>query len=217
MTKKVKKKITREERTLLRVSSDPEMVLKAHKLFVIHRLTFKQIAMAMKRQFGITSKVKNLAATISEWAHADKGFWLKERDDYIKEEIRLRHEGEELLRELVKIIRDVAPEIRSQIKKGDISATLLNSFSNSCSKIYKIFEAKRKEEIGDIIITGYEEFELFLSALEDVLGPEFKRILPDILRVFAGKAKEYNVKVGRDILQAINLSDSASAKTSALH
>ena len=216
MTKKAKTK-SREERTLLRVSSDPEMVFYAHKSFVIHRLTFKQIAMAMKRKFGITSYVKNLAATISGWAHADKGLWLEERKDYIKEEIRLRHEGEELIKELVKIVKKVAPKIMKQIEEGDISATLLNSFSSSCSKVYKIFEAKRKEEIGDIIITGYEEFELFLSALEDVLGPEFKRILPDILRVFAGKAKEYNVKVGKDILQAINLSDSASAKTSPLH
>lgn len=79
------------------LTHDPEVVRYAHKLFVQHRLVFRQIAGMLKRRFGIGAKVTSLADTFSRWARADDELWLREREEHWLRETQIRHEGEELI------------------------------------------------------------------------------------------------------------------------
>jgi len=213
---RVKKR--RKDRSLVGCSYDPEKIRFAHELFVMHRLGFAQIAMAMKRRFGIGTTVKTLSATISKWAKADPirtadgreiGYWYHEREEQIRREIALRHEGDELYDELNYIVREIASRFRNNLdeskgkKKGKVSANLLSSLTRAIKELYKVHEIRKRESDKNILISGNAEFELFLGALESVLGPtETKRIMPEVIRIYKRRANEYGVKIEDELVSA---------------
>ena len=215
--------------SVARTTYDPEKVSFAHRLFVIHRLTFAQIARMMQRRFGLGTRIKTLAATISRWANADPvetadgreiGLWFSERENRIREEIALEDDSERLVRKLVGMMDKFVPRLEAMLdnEKSKVSPNLINAFVRGVKNLYAIMSDRREKAIRDVIISGDAEVDLLIAAIEDVIGPaEFTKLLPEIVRAYRGKHEQYEVKLNEKLLNAMtpNVQSSRESRASA--